>query len=286
MIGGVGALVDQVRKHPIGSRDQMGSYARIAWWQVQSRLASGSVVRNWVAGSKLVVRSGMRGATGNLYFGLYEFADMAFALHLLRQSDLFVDIGANVGVYTVIASKVCGARTIAFEPAVETLPALRANIAVNDIAGLVDVHEVALGDTPGHADFTVGLDCINHVALDGLVPTRRVPVHRLDDLLRDHDPVLIKIDVEGFERAVIAGAVETLNKPSLLAIEIETVDAETHAMLTGAGFAEMFYDPMQRRLSDTPLGFEPGNRLFVRDRAAVMARVEAAPRLSVHGVDL
>ena len=70
----------------------------------------------------------MTGATGNIYAGLHEFADMAFTLHFLRPDDLFMDVGANVGSYTLLASGVCKARTISFEPYPETMAALRRNI--------------------------------------------------------------------------------------------------------------------------------------------------------------
>ena len=46
----------------------------------------------------------MTGATGNIYCGLYEFLDMAFLLHFLRNGDLFGDIGSNIGSYTVLAT--------------------------------------------------------------------------------------------------------------------------------------------------------------------------------------
>ena len=45
----------------------------------------------------------MHGVTGNVYCGLHDFAEMSFMLHLLRAGDLFADIGANVGSYTVLA---------------------------------------------------------------------------------------------------------------------------------------------------------------------------------------
>jgi hypothetical protein len=48
--------------------------------------------------------SGMTGATGNLYVGLHEFEEMAFLLHFLRPGDLFADVGANVGSYTILAA--------------------------------------------------------------------------------------------------------------------------------------------------------------------------------------
>jgi hypothetical protein len=108
-----------IRGHPLTRSQPLVAVARFAAWQIGSRLKKVHT-RSWIDGSKLVVESGMTGATGNIYCGLHEFADMAFVLHLLREGDLFLDIGANVGSYTVLASAVCGARTLAFEPDPDT----------------------------------------------------------------------------------------------------------------------------------------------------------------------
>ena len=73
--------------------------------------------------------------TGNIYCGLVEFADMAFVLHVLRAGDLFVDIGANAGAYTLLASSVAGAKTTCFEPAPATYARLLViNPAIKNIA--------------------------------------------------------------------------------------------------------------------------------------------------------
>jgi FkbM family methyltransferase len=145
--------------------------------------------------------NGMRGATENLHVGLSEFEDMAFVLHLLRQTDLFVDVGANVGAYTVLASGVAGSMSIAFEPVPDTFTHLLRNIAVNAIADRVDGRNVAVGREDGTVRFTATLDTINHVATehdtaDQLV---EVPVVKLDHALENREPTLIKIDVEGYE---------------------------------------------------------------------------------------
>ena len=55
------------------------------------------------------------GATGNLYVGLHEFEEMAFLLHFLRRGDLFADVDANVGSYTILAAVAVGTEAIAFE---------------------------------------------------------------------------------------------------------------------------------------------------------------------------
>ena len=231
-----------------------------------------------------MVERGMTGATGNIYFGLHEFADMAIVLHLLRAGDLMLDIGANVGSYTVLAAKVAGARVEAFEPASETRPKLLANIAANGIGALVNVHDCALGDRDGEIQFSVGLDCINRVGAPGA--STAVPLRRLDGVAAEFDPVMIKIDVEGYEPQLFAGADETLAKLTLRLIETETLDPAILAQLARHGFERRYYDPFGRALSSVSNGIETNNALFVRDEAWVADRLRTAPRRDVLGVSL
>jgi len=102
-----------VTNHPLIRRNPIAALMRVAAWQVRSRTQT-ECLHVWIEGTRLAVRKGMTGATGNIDCGLHEFADMAFVLHTLRAEDVFLDIGANVGTYSVLASDVCGARTIAF----------------------------------------------------------------------------------------------------------------------------------------------------------------------------
>src|SRR5579863_4327451 len=122
--------------HPLTHDRKLQAFGRFARWQVTSRLQR-EVVVPWIEGTHLAVRRGMTGATGNIYCGLHEFEDMAFLLHFLRPDDLFVDIGANIGSYTILASGVRRARTIAFEPDPVTFAALSRNIALNALEPFV-----------------------------------------------------------------------------------------------------------------------------------------------------
>jgi hypothetical protein len=88
--------------------------------------------------TRLLVCRGMVGATGNLYVGLQEFEEMAFMLHQLRPDDVFVDVGANVGAYTLLAGT-AGARCVAFEPVPATFRALRDNVRLNGLQTRVRV---------------------------------------------------------------------------------------------------------------------------------------------------
>src|SRR6478752_1702566 len=113
--------------HPLSRKAPLKAWARFVLWQFRSRMQE-EVIVPWVAGQRLAVRRGMAGATGNIYVGLHEFADMMFVLHFLRGGDLFLDIGANVGSYVILASGVCRATTWAFEPDPNTVCNLKRNV--------------------------------------------------------------------------------------------------------------------------------------------------------------
>src|SRR5579872_7449447 len=103
-------------RHPISSGNRGAALSRYARWQIGVRVLGAPVVIPFVESTRLVCERSMTGATGNLYCGLHEFGDMAFLLHFLRAGDLFVDVGANVGSFSVLASGVVGASSIALEP--------------------------------------------------------------------------------------------------------------------------------------------------------------------------
>ncbi len=270
-----------VTRHPLTRNDPLAAVARFARWQVESRLRDEVEVR-WIDGARLAVRRGMTGATGNIYCGLHEFADMAFLLHLLRAGDLFVDVGANIGSYTVLASKLCGARTHAFEPDPDTACALQRNIQLNGVERLATVHVCALGSRVGEVAFTVGLDTMNRVSADADNAARRVPLTTLDTILAGAAPTLIKLDVEGYEEEVLGGAHEALHAPSLLAVETELRSPRVDALLSEAGFSAANYRPFERRLCCEPSA-GAANALYVRDRDRIDARLAASPRRSVLG---
>lgn len=271
-----------ILKHPLNRPSPIGGLYRFARWQMLSR-RGGDVTTPWIEGSVIVARHRMHGATGNIYCGLHEYADMAFVLHLLRPNDQFLDIGANIGSYTILASKVCGARTVAFEPDPATAAALRRNIAANAIEDLVTVQQTALGDQEGAISFTVGKDAMNHVATANDTAVQTVAVCRLDSL-GPFDPTVIKMDAEGFEAQIVRGAPDTFAAPSLVAVLTELSGGEVSEFLESKGFQLCGYDPFTRKL-DGSKG-QTSNALYVRDLAKVQALVNAAPYRKVNAASI
>ena len=273
-----------ITNHPLTDGRPLAALGRFVHWQLASRL-KGELQVDWIAGSKLAVKRGMTGATGNIYCGLHEFADMAFILHVLRPGDLFVDVGANIGSYTVLASKVCGSDSLAIEPDPHTAIALKSNIDLNNIEHIVRVCTTAVSDQVGTISFTRGKDTMNRVATANDPATQLVPVTTLDQLLVDVKPTIIKMDIEGHESQALKGALATLANKSVLAIETETADEEVRALLEKFGFEIQFYDPWSRTLSKNPGHLHASNSLFVRDADEINRRVRSAAYRSVVGVE-
>jgi FkbM family methyltransferase len=284
-----------LRDHPLTADQPARALWRYLRWQVGSRVLPGPVVVDFVNDARLLVRPGMTGATGNVYAGLHEFDDMAFLLHALRPNDSFVDIGANVGSYTVLAAKAVGARVLAFEPVPETYAALTDNIQLNHVEARVEARQVCVGRTASHVRLTTRLDCMNHVLPDdgaALESSVSVPQVRLDDALAGAAPYLIKLDVEGYELEALGGAAATLADKRLCALIMEVnesgrrygrSDQELIARVTEHGFERVLYAPFARELRAYEGEVTGGNAIFVRDRADVSARVKSAQSFRVLG---
>jgi len=288
--------------HPLTSKRKLAAMKRWLSWQIGSRLVPGAVAVPFVNQTKLLVKPRMHGATLNVYVGLDEFSDMSFLLHFLRPTDLFIDVGASVGTYTVLASGAVGCHTIAFEPTCEAFENLEANINLNGIRDLVECYPIALGDEKGKIKFTKGLDTLNYIvlspAMTGLELTE-VEVTTLDTALGQKEPTLIKIDVEGYEWAVISGGEETLGKPSLQAIVIEINEncrrygvklEHTFERITDYGFTACRYNPEKRQLTEVKKEAwkesRQTNTIFVRDIQVSKDRVKTANSFRVLGYDV
>ncbi len=281
----LGRLHQFLTHHPIAGRAPWRAWASVIDWQVRSRLAD-EVVVGWIGGARFAARRGMTGFTGNIYAGLHEAVDMLFVLHFLRPGDLFADIGANVGSYTILASAVAGADTAAVEPDPTTAGRLRRNVSLNGIERQVTIHEVAVAASPGEARFTIGRDTVNRVANASDTETRTVSVDTIDRLFAARAPTMLKLDIEGYEAEAIKGAASILRHPALKAVALETSGGAIDDTLRRAGFAQAHYEISTRLLVEAPTAARASNQLFVRDPAEIMTRLRQAAAIEVRGLRL
>lgn len=159
---------------------------------------------------------------------------------LLRPADVFLDVGANMGYYTVKAGTIVGpqGRVFAFEPNPELFPLLVDNIDINGFNGRVTSFALAAGAEAGSSLFRVSPTNMGGgwvaapgtpgaSAPDGL----RIGIDRVDALLPPGTVVdVVKIDTEGFEPLVLRGMAETLARSpaSALVVEISLLQWRQH----------------------------------------------------------
>jgi FkbM family methyltransferase len=200
--------------------------------------------------------------TGRLHYFYdepYE-PDMAQAIHrLLRTGDVFLDVGANIGFFSVLAGCIVGesGRVVAFEPHPDALATLRAAIAVNGLSGIVDIVEAAVGNAAGAVRFFLSddpvlstLDPARSPARDNFSFDRSIEVRQLtlDDWLAERLHLApriraIKIDVEGTEADVVNGMRRTLAACPRAAILCETAPGSVaDRLLRADGYAASMLD--------------------------------------------
>lgn len=292
MLGNLFNTLRSIANHPLNRGHVAAALARFLAWQVGTRLLPGPVLVPFAGGSRLLLGRGMHGATANLYTGLQEYEEMAFVLHCLRKGDSFVDAGANVGAYTVLAAAVRGARCYSFEPVPASFESLAANIACNGIGQRCQAFRVALGSEDGEVWFTTDAGPMNHVLAkrEPVGNCVTVPQCRLDDVLRGAPVTALKVDVEGYEAEVLRGAAATLSSSELLAV-IAEVNGESRRygvsreevfrILREAGLVPVRYCPEERKL--LPGCNNRGNAIFVRDPVRVEQRLKQARAVRVQG---
>ncbi len=280
---------------PLVRHQKIRAALRFVRWKISSWLALGPTVIPFVGEARLIAAAGMTDARGNIYAGLYDFRAMAFLLHLLRENDRFVDVGSNIGSFTVLASKVVGAECLAIEPIPGSYQYLLDNVSINRVSNLVTCLNVGVGRASGTLEFTCSLDTTNHVLAPGETAEEViwVPVRSLDAIAGEFAPTLLKIDTEGYETAVIAGADGTLTDERLLAVIVELRghgrrygfdESEVHSHMLNAGFSQFSYDPFARKLTRWEEGgVLENNALYIRNMELAQERVETAPAFTVNG---
>jgi FkbM family methyltransferase len=166
-------------------------------------------------GARIWVDLHRSAATKALYANPPDWPNMVVWERYLSPGQLFVDVGANVGTYAVLAASQ-GAEVIAIEPAADTARLLRENARLNGYD--IRIVEQAVGAQQGTARFSSGQDSVNRIDPDGPVS---VPMVTLDQLVGDRQVAGMKLDIEGYELAALQGAARMLEEHRVGLIQIE-----------------------------------------------------------------
>lgn len=292
MIKRLRSILRFISKHPLTRERKLKALIDFMKWQFGMKLLGCRFVVDWVDDAKFLTRKRETGLTGNLYCGFMEYEDMSFLLHYLRKSDVFYDIGANVGAYTILASAVRGCRSHTLEPLPDTFDRLVDQLKINRIEDLVDARNNGVGAKADVLEFTNTLNCMNRVNID---PNNRdvtkVEVIALDDTFDPDCNSMVKIDVEGYEKFVFDGGARFFSNPNISALIVELNDAgqkfgcndtDIDETIRSYGFFPVTYDPMTRTLKKLDTFNDGRNTIYLRDMDSVAERCRLADKVIVH----
>lgn len=208
-------------QHPSNDGRRLRALGGAVNRQLRLRLSRTHRIHLAMEGIEVSLGRGEYGMSSVLYAWPPFPAEMNFWRRSLAEGDLFIDVGANAGLYSLFAGSL-GARVIALEPSSDSFSALERNIALNDsdITGL----RKAVGETPGRFALTVGRDAMNSLAATAGADFEMVDVVTLDDVIGDQTVAGMKIDIEGFEYQALRGAERALRSHRIRAIQMEWND--------------------------------------------------------------
>jgi FkbM family methyltransferase len=297
-------LVESVRRSVRewrSERNRQRKEAKRQWWDAQ-RATNGTHDLRLTPTAQIRLRFEDE-LSRMIYLDEFETEELLFVTRFLRPGDTFVDIGANLGLFSIRAADVVGptGRVHAFEPCARTFEWLRENIALNRWKH-VHLHPVALSDHAGVAELITAMEgkaAYNSLArpyVGGELGSQCVDTTTWDAFANENEltgkVALMKIDVEGWETKVLAGATGTLSRPDAPVLQVEfTEDAAQSAgsstpalfqQIEALGYGLYRWNPWESTLQrEAPGSTYPYINLFaIKDVDAVMARVHATLRQS------
>ncbi len=281
---------NQFKQHPITRSNRIKSLGRYLYFNLVAKVKSQQVFI-WMSDLKFIAQKGDAGMVPNIYFGLHEFPESIFLLHFLRPEDTFLDIGANVGHYSLLASGIKKSRSIAVEPVPATFAKLEKQIAINNLQDKIRAINIGVGNNSGSLHFSTNKGTMNRVVAPGYKNAVMVPVQTIDSLVENEIVSLIKIDVEGYEKFALEGATATLENENLRAVIIEinfsnsfygVENPEIVAIFQSHGFSPFTYDGTTRTLTALEsYNEEQYNTIFIRDLDFVKDRIAKSEKIKI-----
>ena len=144
-------VVKYIWSHPANRHRRIRALKDALGWQLHKRFAGSCREINVFGNLRLRCYPDSYGAGVVIYSGGWpDFDDMHFMQRYLRPGDALVDIGANIGVYTLLAASLVGSRgrVLAFEPGRRAFERLEENLRINDLRQ-VETRCAAVSDHPG-----------------------------------------------------------------------------------------------------------------------------------------
>jgi len=249
--------VTTIWSHPANRSQRARVLARALLAQARWRLTGRPTAVRFSATTKVLAHFDGGSSQRAAYAPLPDYAEMNVWRRFLRPGDLFVDVGANAGLYTLLACE-RGCEVVAVEPLASMVTQLERNLRLNGYRA--DIVQAVLGSGEGTARLGSEDGQRAHIGAG----RTKVTMTTLDAVLGDRHARGVKIDVEGAERMVLEGSQRALRERRIELIQLEWNDR-----------SEVNYSEPRDRVAQ--LLFDHGYELAAPSEAGELAAV--APRV-------
>ena len=272
------------------AKQQSGSNAH-AWsavWrfvicQIKFLFGNKDFIYKWDDDITIRVIQGEHGTTECYYLGLYDYLEMSMLKKLVHQGDVFFDIGANVGTWSLLAAK-NGGNAYAFEPVKKTFDIMSSMVELNpDLRNRIVCENAAVGDVDGMVCITTDEESTtNHVVenTQGSESTQMVRQIAIDEYAKNMHIKMAKIDVEGYEVQALNGMKTMLREGKVDVIVLEDFDgknSKSYQLLRSYGFKRCSYDLNRNMIvEDDQFTGNGNNSIYVRNLEEINEQLSTA----------
>ncbi len=226
-----------ILNHPLNKNHRIKTLLRLVWWKINQLFFKMPTIVSISTGVKCICYPESSFGSQIIYTKFPEYSEINFVSYVLKPRDTFVDIGAGLGDYSLVASsKIKEGKIFSFEPHPVAFNYLKENVALNKLEGKIFPVQNVVSDKNGFEKFTPDkISELSHISTekDSSEGQVRLPSITLDSYSVKHKAgkiKIVKIDVEGAEYKVLAGAKNLLRNAAIdfLIIEINKRNALYH----------------------------------------------------------
>lgn len=271
----------KIFKDLLGKDVAKGHRVKVLWrffWLHFIFLFRKTYVFEWIHGLKIKAIHHWPGTTECYYYGKYDIMELSFLEKYLKEDDVFLDVGSNIGSYSLLSTKVSGCNCFTIEPEPKTYEEMVNNVKRNGLEEKIHPLNIAVSDENGSIYFTTNLDMCNHIVEKGedLSNTIQIECKTLDEIFKNDsfNNMVIKIDVEKYEPQVLKGAIDILSsgKVDIVIIEVLYNREEIDDILSKHGYTKYLYDWKQNKMINGDV--KEDNYIYVRDIDVVEKRIK------------
>lgn len=199
-------------KNPSLERNKLSFILKLIFWKINKHFLNISFIYSFYKSLKIVLEPSSSYGALTFYTNLADYYEMHFLLKTLKNQDVFIDIGSNIGIYSLLAStKITSGRIFAFEPNPSIFNKLKTNLQLNNVTNCMPIERIVSNTNEKKMFMINSISELSKIVINNKANKSIIKISsvKLDDFVVENNIQnikLLKIDVEGAEGLVFEGA--------------------------------------------------------------------------------